>query len=50
MQFLSTITEPVLAPLRTVVPPRVFGGIDLSPILALILLSLIRRLLMSAAF
>ena len=37
--FLYTITEPVLGPLRRVIPP--LGGFDLSPIVALIGLQLI---------
>ena len=49
VQFLRTITEPVLAPLRTLVPPRVLGGIDLSPILAIVILSLVQRVLRLAA-
>ncbi len=37
--FLYTITEPVLGPLRRVIPP--LGGFDLSPIVALMGLRLI---------
>jgi YggT family protein len=37
--FLFTITEPVLGPLRRVIPPM--GGFDLSPIIALVALQLI---------
>ena len=37
--FLYTITEPVLGPLRRVIPP--LGGFDLSPIVALIGLQLV---------
>ncbi len=37
--FVYTITEPVLGPLRRVIPP--LGGFDLSPIVALIGLQLI---------
>ena len=48
VQFLTAITEPVLAPLRNLVPPRVFGGLDLSPILALGLIALVRRILWAA--
>ena len=36
------LTEPVLRPLRAVVPPRRLGGLDLSPLLALLLLQLVR--------
>ena len=41
-RFLYTITEPVLAPFRRILPPM--GGIDFSPILLFIILSLIARL------
>ena len=41
-RFLYRITEPVLAPFRRILPPM--GGIDFSPILLFIILSLIARL------
>ena len=50
VQFLAVVTEPVLAPLRRLVPPRVFGGLDLSPILAIVLISLLRGILLSSSF
>ena len=37
--FLYTITEPVLGPLRRVIPP--LGGFDLSPIVAVIALQVL---------
>lgn len=40
---LHEITEPILAPLRQVLPR--FGMIDLSPMVAIILLSVIGRLI-----
>ena len=42
--ILYRVTEPVLAPLRRVIP-RV-GMLDFSPLVAIILLQLIRRLLL----
>ena len=36
-------TEPVLEPIRRVLPP--FGGFDLSPLVALFVLQLVQRLL-----
>ena len=36
MEFLIRITEPVLAPIRQVIPP--IGPIDISPLVALLLL------------
>ena len=42
VQLLRKLTEPVLAPLRRLVPPRVTGNIDVSPILAILLIQLVR--------
>lgn len=42
VQLLAKITEPVLGPLRRLVPPRMTGNIDVSPILAILLIQLIR--------
>lgn len=41
------VTEPVLAPLRAIIPLR---GIDLSPILAWLLLTILMRLINPAGF
>jgi len=41
--FLHQITEPILGPLRSVIPPM--GMIDITPIVALILLRVISALL-----
>jgi YggT family protein len=38
---LKQVTEPVLAPIRRLIPPM--GGLDFSPMLLLIALQLIRR-------
>jgi YggT family protein len=43
MQFLLRITEPLLAPLRRYVPP--FAGLDLTPMVALIVLWIVEQLL-----
>jgi len=43
VQFLYKITEPVLAPIRRVLPTA--GGLDFSPIVAFFGLELVRRLL-----
>ncbi len=43
VQFLHRATEPLLGLLRKLVPPRVFGGLDLSPMLAFIVLSAASR-------
>ncbi len=41
--ILHGVTEPVLAPIRRVLPPM--GGLDLSPMVLLIALQFLKRLL-----
>ncbi len=48
MEILYQITEPILAPARQIIPPM--GGMDFSPIIVLILLSLLERFLLSLLF
>jgi len=36
--ILFKLTEPVLAPIRKFVPPYKFGGLDISPIIAFVLI------------
>jgi YggT family protein len=43
MRFLIRITEPVLAPLRRYIPP--VGGLDFTPMVALLLLWFVEQLL-----
>ena len=45
-QFLYSITEPFLAPIRRVLPQA--GMLDLSPLLALLVLSILIRLILAA--
>ncbi len=45
IRLLDQITEPILAPLRNMLPTA--GGLDFSPIVAIILLSLVQRLVIS---
>ena len=40
LRGLHAVTEPVLFPLRRLVPPRLLGGLDVSPLLALVALQL----------
>ena len=42
VQILAKLTEPVLRPLRRLVPPHKTGNIDVSPILAILLIQLVR--------
>jgi YggT family protein len=46
IHLLARITDPVLAPLRRLIPP-IGGAIDISPVVALLLLEIVRRLLVS---
>jgi YggT family protein len=43
VRFLVLSTEPVLRPLRRLVPPERLGGLDLSPLLAIVMLEIVRR-------
>ena len=43
VQFIYDVTEPVLSKIRGVVPP--IAGLDLSPVVLIIALSLIRNIL-----
>jgi YggT family protein len=45
-EFLFTITEPILAPIRSVMPRM--GMFDLTPMIAIILLQVIRGILIKA--
>ncbi len=45
MQFLYQITEPILAPIRRYLPQT--GMIDFSPLVAIILLQLVHRIVLS---
>ena len=46
--FLQRATEPVLEPLRRLVPPERIGGIDLSPLLAMLAILFIRSFLVQS--
>jgi YggT family protein len=43
VRMLALVTEPLLRPLRRLVPPRRLGGIDLSPLLAILLLQFVKN-------
>ena len=45
VEFLITITEPILAPIRSVMPRM--GFIDLTPLIAIILLQVVGGILVS---
>jgi YggT family protein len=43
VRALVQVTEPVLRPLRRLVPPGKMGGIDLSPLLAILILQFVKN-------
>ena len=44
VRVLQLVTDPVLQPLRRVIPP-IGGTLDISPIIAILVLDILRRLL-----
>ncbi|MHB1883327.1 MAG: YggT family protein [Acidithiobacillus sp.] len=46
VQLLERVTGPILYPLQRIIPP--LGGIDLSPLVAMLLIELIKGLLVNA--
>ncbi len=46
IRLLHQVTDPVIVPLRRLIPP-VGGTVDVSPVVALILLEIVHRLLVS---
>jgi YggT family protein len=42
VQILARLTEPVLRPIRKLVPPRALGGLDLSPLILILLIQLVK--------
>ncbi len=43
--FIESLTEPILKPFRRILPPEKTGGLDLSPLFAIMALQIIERLL-----
>jgi YggT family protein len=46
--FLRVATEPVLGPVRRLLPPWRTGGLDLSPLIVLIAIQFVERVVLSA--
>ena len=46
-KFLDAVTRPVLAPFQKIIPP--LGNVDISPIVAILVISGIQRYLLPAA-
>jgi len=43
VRFLTLVTEPVLRPFRRLLPPHRTGGLDLSPLVVLLLIQFVRN-------
>uniref|UniRef100_A0A7C4NVT5 YggT family protein n=1 Tax=Thermodesulfobacterium geofontis TaxID=1295609 RepID=A0A7C4NVT5_9BACT len=43
VRFLYKVTEPILAPIRKIIPP--IGGIDISPVIVIFIIFIIKNLL-----
>jgi YggT family protein len=46
VMFLRQVTEPVLAPVRRLLPPWKTGGLDLSPVIVLIAIQFVERVVL----
>jgi len=46
VQVIYQITEPIMGPLRRIIPP--LGMIDITPMVALIILQIVREIVLSA--
>ena len=43
VRLLNKVTDPIMKPLERIIPP--LGGLDISPIIAIVLIQLVQRLL-----
>jgi YggT family protein len=43
VRFLYKVTEPILAPIRKIIPP--IGGIDISPVIVIFIIFIVQNLL-----
>jgi len=48
--FLRRVTEPVLEPVRRLLPPWRTGGLDLSPMIVLIAIQFVQRVVLPSLF
>jgi len=48
IELLRRITDPVLRPIAAALPPM--GGVDLSPVVAFLVIAVLQRLVVSMAF
>lgn len=50
VQFLRAVTEPVLRPVRQLLPPWRTGGLDLSPLIVLIAIQFVERVILPSLY
>lgn len=50
VRILIQLTEPVLRPIRRLLPPRKLGGLDVSPLVVILLIQLVRYTLIYSLF
>ena len=50
VQFLYKATEPVLRPVRNLLPPWRTGGLDLSPLIVIIAIQFIERVILPSLY
>lgn len=50
VQFLFKATEPVLRPVRSLLPPWKTGGLDLSPLIVIIAIQFIERVILPSRY
>lgn len=48
VMFLRQVTEPVLAPVRRLLPPWKTGGLDFSPLIVIIAIQFVERVIFRA--
>jgi YggT family protein len=46
VMFLRQVTEPVLSPIRRLLPPWKTGGLDLSPLIVLLVIQFVERVIL----
>ena len=50
VQFLHKVTEPVLRPVRNLLPPWKTGGLDLSPLIVIIAIQFVERVILPSLY
>jgi len=46
VQFLRQVTEPVLGPVRRLLPPCKTGGLDFSPLIVIVAIEFVERVIL----